>query len=295
MAAWIIQPPSRGTSVNEPSRNVGIALVTQKQERTEYLTEEDTSASEDSAAENSGSIANALPKLNQLDDSMPGFLPSDDNLGEIGVELGKELAGAGSFLDGIAKGPKRGGDTGQTTTSVFGIQGTGTRFVYVFDRSGSMIGFGGRPLSAAKSQLLSSLETLGPKQQFQIIFYNDRPRAFTPKGGRPKMLYATDQNKLLARKFVLGIPGGGATRHLPALKMAVDFAPDVVFFLSDAAEPIISEKELQVIDRWNRNAASIHAIEFGPAASPAADNFLKKLARRNGGAYTYQNVTLFKE
>ena len=77
--------------------------------------------------------------------------------------------------------------------------------------------------------------------------------------------------------------------------MAVDFGPDVVFFLTDAAEPIISDDNLRVIDRWNRNAASIHAIEFGTNSAPAADNFLKRLARSNGGNYIYKNVTSFKQ
>lgn len=294
VAALVIQPTRRGIETDQPDRFVGIALVKNNPEKTEYLTEDDAEPSSRSAQANSSELKNALPQLNQLDERLPGFLPSDDDAGDIGAELGDQLVGADGFLDGIAKGPKKGGGTGQTTTQVFGIQGAGTRFVYVFDRSGSMVGFGGRPLVAAKQELLASLDSLGPNQQFQIIFYNDRPRAFTPKGGRPKLLYATDKNKKRAADFIRGIPGGGATRHLPALKMAVDFGPDVVFFLTDAAEPIITDQDLKVIDRWNRNAAAIHSIEFGPQAAPAADNFLKRLARNNGGSYVYKNVTLFK-
>ena len=295
VAAMMIQPNKGAGQAESPDRTVGIALVKRNQQQVTYLTETEQSEDANNSSDNNvESIKNALPKLNQLNEALPGFLPSESDVGDIGAEMGKGLEGADGFLEGIAKGPKRGGDTGQTTTSVFGIQGKGTRFVYVFDRSGSMVDFGGRPLAAAKAQLIASIESLGPKQQFQIIFYNDRPRAFTPRGGRPAMIYATDKNKKLARKFIVGMPGGGATRHLPALKMAVDFGPDVVFFLTDAAEPSISDENLKVIDRWNRNAASIHAIEFGVSSEPAGDNFLKRLARFNGGNYTYQDVTRFK-
>ena len=293
LAALVIQPLQKGGPAAEPDRVAGIALVKNRQQKTEYFTEEDADESRQSAS-SASAIEKALPNLNQLSEELPGFLPSELDLGAIGAEIGEKLEGADGFLEGIAKGPKRGGDTGQTSTEVFGIRGTGTRFVYVFDRSGSMVGFGGRPLLAAKQQLLASLESLGPKQQFQIIFYNERPRAFTPRGERPRLLYATEENRKAAKKFIVGIPGGGATRHLPALKMAVDFGPDVVFFLTDAAEPVISDEELRVIDRWNRNAATIHAIEFGPQATPSADNFLKKLSRFNGGNYVYKNVTLFE-
>lgn len=290
IAAWMMQPGTGGGSPEENERSVSVALVDRQRPEPEYLTRETI----DPAGEVSNEgLASALPSLNEIREPLPDFLPADDDLDGIGAEIGEGLVGADGFLEGIAKGPKKGGDTGQTTTQVFGIQGTGTKFVYVFDRSGSMTDFGGKPLVAAKSQLIASLEVLGPNQQFQIVFYNDRPRAFTPGGGRPKLLYATEKNKKAARQFVAGMPGGGGTRHLPALKLAVDLGPDVVFFLTDAAEPIISERELKELDRFNRNAATIHAIEFGPGVAPAADNFLKKLARRNGGKYTYRDITGF--
>jgi hypothetical protein len=278
----------------KPERVAGIALVKSTKTKIDYFTEDDVRLADPLSSTHQSAIEKSLPTLDERNEKLPGFLPGDDDLGEIGAELGQSLPGADGFLQGIAKGPKKGGNTGQVTTEVFGIQGTGTKFVYVFDRSGSMVGFGGKPLIAAKSQLLASLESLGPNQQFQIIFYNERPRPFTPSGGRPKLLYATDENKRAARKFILGIPGGGATRHLPALKMAVDFAPDVVFFLTDAAEPMISDDELKTVDRWNRNAAAIHSIEFGPRVAPTQDNFLQKIAKQNGGNYVYRNVTRFK-
>src|SRR5262245_48566300 len=51
-------------------------------------------------------------------------------------------------------------------TRVFGLRGNGSRFVYVFDRSSSMEG---APLSAAKRELIGSLQSLQSVHQFQVI------------------------------------------------------------------------------------------------------------------------------
>ena len=71
---------------------------------------------------------------------------------------------------------------GYARTGVFGVIGEGHKFVYVFDRSGSMDGHGGAPLAAAKAELIASLKDLGQMHQFQIIFYNEQPRIFSPTG-----------------------------------------------------------------------------------------------------------------
>lgn len=284
--AWAIQPVARGTT--EVSERVGgIVLVNNLPNRPPVYTDQNSeSESDSSSADSAAAIAGALPHLNELDESLPDFLPSEADLGNLGAELGKSIDGADGFIDGVKEGYKE-GVSQDVTTEVFGIKGTGTKFVYAFDRSGSMESPGGRPLAAAKSQLLSSLETLGPKQQFQIIFYNDFPRAFTPNGRKAQLMFATDANKRAARKFVAGISGGGGTHHLSALKMAVDFGPDVVFFLTDADDPLTSDSELDTIDRFNRNAAVIHAIEFGTNRNSSSRSFLKTLARRNGGQYVF--------
>src|SRR6185295_4967557 len=94
---------------------------------------------------------------------------------------------------------------GAASTGVFGANGTGHKFVYVFDRSGSMDGHGGAPLAAAKSELIYSLQKLGKTHQFQIIFYNEHPRAFSVTGSDSKLVFGTDQNRRLAERFVSGI------------------------------------------------------------------------------------------
>jgi hypothetical protein len=179
---------------------------------------------------------------------------------------------------------------GFARTGVFGVEGEGHKFVYVFDRSGSMDGHGGAPLIAAKSQLIASLGDLGQTHQFQIIFYNERPRVFNPSGKEGRLVFGNDQNKNLARRFVGSITASGATRHLEALKLALRMGPDVVFFLTDADEPRMTPKELAGIAQMNRGT-SINAIEFGYGPRHNPDNFLVKLARQNGGQHVYIDVS----
>src|SRR5438132_9686839 len=59
-----------------------------------------------------------------------------------------------------------------TSTKLFGLEARGSKFVYVFDRSGSMGENRNLPLRRAKEELLASLNDLNERQQFYIVFYN---------------------------------------------------------------------------------------------------------------------------
>src|SRR3954462_5706706 len=78
--------------------------------------------------------------------------------------------------------------------TLFGIVAKGSKFVYVFDRSGSMEG---APLAVAKKQLLESLQPLGETQQFEILFFNHRVSIFDGSSGPKRATFATDRNKQL--------------------------------------------------------------------------------------------------
>jgi hypothetical protein len=179
---------------------------------------------------------------------------------------------------------------GYTRTGVFGASGVGRKFVYVFDRSASMDGHGGAPLAVAKRELLASLQDLDQTHQFQIIFYNERPRIFNPTGVLGRLVFGTDQNKNLAEKFVGSITADGATQHEEALAMALKMAPDVIFFLTDADEPRMNSDQLARIARLNKGTA-INTIEFGFGPEVKRDNFLIKLAQQNAGQHVYVDVS----
>jgi VWA domain-containing protein len=173
-------------------------------------------------------------------------------------------------------------DDRASETQLFGVTARGNRFVYVFDRSLSMQG---APLVAAKRELLASLSKLGPAQQFQIIFYNEKPRLMPT----PQLSFADENGCAQAESFVNSITAAGGTDHLQALKLALRFQPDVIFFLTDADEPPLSDKQLGEIRR-NNGAAAIHVIEFKAGPDPGKRNFLRQLADDNRGQYKYVDI-----
>src|SRR3954465_247782 len=136
-----------------------------------------------------------------------------------------------------------GDDSRYAHVTVFGIEAKGSKFVYVFDRSGSMEG---APLAAAKKQLLESLQPLGETQQFDILFFNHRVAMFEGASGAKRATFATDTNKKLAGEFVQRITADGGTARALARKRALALQPDVIFFLSDEDKPMAA-KELDEI------------------------------------------------
>ncbi|MBR9801380.1 hypothetical protein GYB59_06645, partial [bacterium] len=81
------------------------------------------------------------------------------------------------------------------------------------------------------------------------------------------------------------------TSHFPALLKALSYSPEVILFLTVAAEPELSARQLAEIERKNNGRAAIHCIEFGLGPSINVDNFLNRLARQNGGTYRYRDMT----
>lgn len=159
-----------------------------------------------------------------------------------------------------------------------------------------MEGYGGRPMLEAKRELIASLQSLQRTSRFQIVFYNERPTVFNSNPATPaELMFGTDLNKEQAQSFVQSIRGRGGTRHLDALQVALRMGPDVIFFLTDADQPELTEAELNELDRWNRSAATIHTIEFGVGPQKPGTNFLEKIAKRNLGQYVYRDVARFDE
>ncbi|MFO7904808.1 MAG: hypothetical protein ACQESR_30590 [Planctomycetota bacterium] len=289
---FMLRVTERGGQL-QPARGGGIVLARDVDGKAEYFGEEAASKGESTpSTDSSGSIAAALPDSKVLPLDLAGTLP-DSSSAPSGTDSGVSLPAAEGLADGNGL-PSRGHIKGnEAKTSVFGAEGVGNKFVYVFDRSASMDGYQGRPLRAAKRELNASLADLERVHQFQIVFYNDDVTVFNPSHPRPpRMLFGDTPTKRQARDFVRGIIATGGTKHTPALKLALGMSPDVVFFLTDAGEPQLSPTQLADIHRENRRVgAAIHAIEFGAGPKQGQQPFLQRLAEQNGGTYVYVDVT----
>lgn len=274
--------PRGGAEVE--NRAGGIVLVNLQAETTEYLTEGEV-------LESSEAITNQspppMPSSAELPPDLPGLDSSSAPIAGVGDDWMDGLPGADQLVEGPAPNRNIGG---KVTTEVFGLKGTGRKFVYVFDRSHSMEGYNARPLMAARQALLESLDSLTEEHQFQIIFYNHSTTEFAVD--RYGQLHTADEKTIQAAKnFVNSVRGDGGTDHVNALKKALQLRPDVIFFLTDA-EGGFTRAELRELSQLNRSAAVINSIEFGERRTN--DRTLEQLSRENGGQYVFKDIRTFR-
>ncbi len=214
--------------------------------------------------------------------------------GTIGDGLGGDGGGrGGGHGRGVGTGTGDGLGPGVGRTSMFGLVGEGSNFVYVFDRSESMnsvftLTSEGRsvsitPLAAAKAELIQSLEHLGDSNKFQLIFYNDEPLMFTDAYGPNGVFTATPDAKALATAFITALPGQGNTNHLGALEMALRSNPDVLFLLTDgeAKDDPTPAQLRRLIKICRRIGTKVNLIHF--AYEPRTSNPLIGLAQATHG------------
>jgi hypothetical protein len=230
----------------------------------------------------------------------PGAGGAADGGGSESLFIGESGRGTGNSGSGRGSGSGTGGmlgggsqpraGSGRGTKTGFFIEDQGNSFVFVIDRSASMSQSG--RLAAAKAELLSALKNLTRTNQFHIIFYNDKSEIFRPQGDRA--FTADDPTKRLAERFIGSITADGPTDGFAqALRMAVSFHPDVIYFLTDAEDISLSDLELAAFSRASYGT-TIHAIKFGEGAEERIP-WMLKLAKDNGGKYLYVDSRGFSE
>lgn len=287
--------PERKQSPGVQTAEVGVALYDgnpQDQEQFEYEGQDSEGGAAPEAAVTADSVAPTLDSIFSEPTAAPSIAPPElPDFASIGPSMLEEIAGGGAIPAISGPGGIGVGDNGKTTVGFNGTSGTGSSFVYVIDRSGSMGGSAEAAIRAAKEELTRSLEAIKPTHQFQIVFFNQDAQVFNPAGGR-RLAYGTDQNKRIAQNFMASIIPDGGTAHEAALMQAIGLSPDVIFFLSDAGEPQMTVAQLV---RIRRAAAgiTINAIEYGRGPSSGTYNFLSRLASENGGQHAYVDITPF--
>lgn len=285
---WVSRTPQG--AADEPSREVGIVLKRATSEGVKFDGEEDTpadrSANVNTPNPTPADPSEALPDLADHSNAVDA-LPT---LPTVGSEADPSASAASMAQAGGTKGGARGDVGEKATVSVFGVEGTGTKFVYLFDRSASM---DGPPLVAAKRQFIESLASLDDIHQFQVIFFNTGAQPFTIDG-RQRIAFATEQNKRMAERLLGGVTAYGGTDRLLALKNAIRLGPDVIFFLTDADDPMSTADLAEIATLNRRYNVSICAIEFGRGPTHNRQNFLKQLAASTGGQYGYVNTSALR-
>jgi hypothetical protein len=197
-----------------------------------------------------------------------------DALGTAG-SLAADVESAGVLPKMVTPGPP-----GAVETKFFDTPARGTKFVYVIDRSASML----QALAIAKRELNASLEQLPPNAEFQIVLYDLDAQPLEIHGQRG-LLKASQENKLRAFQLLEIVRPEGGTDHVKGLKRGLLLAPDVIYYLTDADEL----RPQQVVELTSLNQrgsnARIHCIELSSTQLGQSDTPMRRLARQNRGEY----------
>jgi len=277
---WQFTP--RGVA-EEPDRATGIVLRKHTPQGDFFEDADQTFAAESTTAASNSPPKTKLPDEAAPDPNLAGLIPKPPKVG---------AGGLGGDAPGVAEDPTGGTGSvrlpgGKIRTNIYGLEGEGSKFVYVFDRSESM---SGQSLARAKAELIGSLEHLEQNHQFAIIFYNHELTAYQ----RSRVSYGDGPSKNKAKGFVQGITAVGGTKHYPALMKAVELAPDVIFLLTDGeSHDDPTPAELRDI-RIKNSGTQIHVIQFVQGNVSTRGNALVRLAKENGGQHKHVNTWKFK-
>lgn len=312
----LVLPQALRPAPQERDRQVGIVLAHQgDRDHSEYTEQEDAEDDDTNRATASDSAtdsdtADSLPQqaLSTVPDPSTLLIPDIELPGStVPQGMGTDLlvpkltpsrSGRKPILPGLddeliyaeesARRAARATLGPATRVSVFGsAPAVGHCFVFAIDRSKSMGGDGLNALSAARAELMRALAHLTEKHRFQIIAYHHSCVYFNTT----QPVTATEENKKKIPGFIDNLAAFGGTDHEMALRASLPLEPDAVFLLNDGGDPHLNEIQLKNIRELARGLATIHTVQFGFGPQGESENFMVKLARDNGGSYTYVDMS----
>lgn len=213
-----------------------------------------------------------LPEVQSLE--MPTEAEITGSLSElVPADLG---VGAGDVSQSAGMGS---GGSGSGSASFFGVEATGSRFVYIVDTSGSMA-VGGK-MQALQRELVKSVEGLLEAADFLVITYND---SATPLEGRQSWVNADDRGKRFARRAVAKLNSGGGTQPSPAFSLAFAMRPppEAIYFMTDGEFPEEVANDIAALNAEYK--VPIHCIAF---VSRNSEDLMRRIASQSGGTYTF--------
>lgn len=195
---------------------------------------------------------------------------------------------AGPSAPGAVAIGSGGGTGGVATSTFFGARGSGRRFAFIVDKSGSMAGrgpAGPSKMDLAITELLRSVGTLPDFAQFRICLFDTSVRIYPERGFAKAREGETDR----LAGWISGTPPFGGTTPQVAFDrvMGEGPPPDAIFFLTDgripAEDPAWISQRVVVRGR----TVPVHCVAFGdPEAAPQ----LEAISRATGGQFRFVSL-----
>ena len=199
----------------------------------------------------------------------------------------------GSGAGGAAGGFGTGGGGGGMRGKFLGSGGNAHHIVFVIDRSGSMR----RSFDRLRLEMLKSIGTLDPIQDFHVIFFSEERGTPPPEKQPNRLTPATEQYQIEVANFLDGVRARGGTVAAPAVERA--FA---VLERADPAKPgkvirVLSDgvladwpDPLNTANRLNTDqTVFINTFFYSSDNDAAAEQMLRQLAEENGGRFRHVN------
>ncbi len=182
--------------------------------------------------------------------------------------------GAGAIGTGV---PGATGGVGSTT--FFGTHGSGRRFVFLVDKSGSMASDG--KMRRAADELMRSLRALPDYTQFRVGLFDTDVRVF-PSAGYARARPA-DLDALAG--WLSGAGSQGGTTPVPAFqRLLADGVPDAIFFLSDGEIAPSDPAEIVKVATQPAGTVPVHCVAFGDRRAATQ---LEAIANATGGDFRF--------
>jgi hypothetical protein len=245
--------------------------------------QEDASAVAFSAIEfDPGAMQDGAPALDLIDIGERKVDSLLDDIAGLARRAGDGLSSAGDDTGSDSEENAAGGEG----TEFFGVQGSGTRFVFVCDCSGSMSGLKWLELNRELSRCIGSLSA---GQSFYAIFFDGEMHPmFEPFGREPALLDATAENVEKARQWIANKSLGRDTSPCDAVKFAASLEPHAIFLLTDGE---FSDYTAPYLRDFNKKRVAkgkpkvvVHTIGF---FSQKHQMVLERIAKDSGGTYQF--------
>jgi hypothetical protein len=221
-----------------------------------------------------------------------GWERSPDVRAAVGATQGVDAEGmstesAGPSGPGALAIGSGGGAGGVATSTFFGARGSGRRFAFIVDKSGSMSGKGPGQVSQTRMQmalaeLLRSVGVLPDFAQFRICLFDTSVLVYPEKGFAKARAGEADR---LGRWLQDAIPRGGTTPQIAFERiMGEGTPPDAIFFLTDGSIPAEDPAWISQRVVARGRTVPVHCIAFGDMA---AAQQLEAISKATGGQFRF--------
>jgi uncharacterized protein with von Willebrand factor type A (vWA) domain len=140
-------------------------------------------------------------------------------------------------------------------------------------------------IAALKAELARAVQSLKPSQSFNVIFFQDQ----SCKSFSPELAAASPSNTRRAIQFLDDVVTTGETNPIPALELAFQQKPEIIYFLTDGDFPDNDAvlRKIQTLNTGGHVRINTIALVGSGDTDTGFIALLKKVAQETHGTYRH--------